>query len=153
MRLGAERLHLVADRLGEPLVDDVVADLRLDLGERGAAGLLPLQHADNVETTVAAEDVAHLARRQFEDGLVDPLGGQREILRGLQGPWSDRAGGSSRAYSSGVSTPLLPWASDPAFSEATRNKIATKQGEFLDWLYEYSKRIERGEFGNALASR
>ncbi len=82
-------------------------------------------------------------------GEPAPSAERLEILRGLQGPWADRAGGSSRAYSSGVSTPLLPWASDMAFSEATRTKISGKQEAFLKWLNAYAGRIEAGEFGNA----
>jgi hypothetical protein len=81
-------------------------------------------------------------------GEPAPSAERLEILRGLQGPWADRAGGSSRAYSSGVSTPLMPWASDMAFSEATRTKVAGKQEAFLKWLNEYAGRVEAGEFGN-----
>ncbi|RMG12505.1 MAG: hypothetical protein D6731_13725, partial [Planctomycetota bacterium] len=71
----------------------------------------------------------------------------REILEGLQGPWSSRAGGENRAYATGVATPLLPWGEEAALPEPDRRAARYAQEEFLGWLNRYAERIAAGEFG------
>ncbi|HBP23115.1 MAG TPA: hypothetical protein DEA08_35750 [Planctomycetes bacterium] len=91
--------------------------------------------------------------KHFERYLAEvtgqaPTPEKMEIIRGLQSSeWSNKAGGSARAYSTGVSTPLLPWHLEGSLDEATRRTMKFSAEEYLGWLDRYADKIQSGEFG------
>ena len=89
----------------------------------------------------------HFERYMAEvEGKV-PSATKLEIIEGLQGEWAERAGGDTRAYGTGVATPLLNWEHEKSLPESARREAKFAKEEFLGWLNRYADRIQGGEFG------
>ena len=112
------------------------------------------RHTDNVMPSEAwggtpegleYEDHVRRYLKDVEGKTLSPE--KARILEGLQGSWADRAGGDSRAYSTGVATPLLNWGNEASLSAVDRRAARFAQEEYLGWLNRYADRIANGEFG------
>lgn len=91
-------------------------------------------------------------KEHYEEYMRDvvgkkPTAEKLRIIEGLQESWAEKAGGDTRAYATGVATPLLNWENEKSLPEEVRRDAKFAKEEFLGWLDRYADRIQSGEFG------
>jgi len=94
-----------------------------------------------------------LSYREHYERYMEEVKGEKpspeklRIIEGLNEGWADKAGGETRAYATGVATPLMTWDKETALPEEVRREAKYAKEEFLGWLDRYAERIQSGEFG------